>query len=150
MGTVRSETMLVCNRNDGPEFKGAIFKLRNEIVPNRCKLQSLLAVSVTVPAYTNIENLIKWRTDLHTEAKRCFATHDEDESWLDECRKIVYIQSHAYIFNSSTLFNNVPMAQWSTRMPCNREAAGSNLWCFGFYLKGAHYEVDYEVEKKLT
>ena len=62
-----------------------------------------------------------------TEAKRCFATHDEDESWLDECRKIVYIQSHAYIFNSSTLFNNVPMAQWSTLMPCNREAAGSNL-----------------------
>ena len=54
-GTVRSETMLVCNRNDGPEFKGAIFKLRNEIVPNRCKLQSLLAVSVTVPAvyYSN-------------------------------------------------------------------------------------------------
>ena len=62
-----------------------------------------------------------------TEAKRCFATHDEDESWLDECRKIVYIQSHAYIFNSSTLFNNVPMAQWSTLMPCNREAACSNL-----------------------
>ena len=37
------------------------------------------------------------------------------------------------------------MAQWSTLMPCNREAAGSNLsgWGFGFYLKGAHYEVDY-------
>ena len=70
-----------------------------------------------------------WLTQkyLNTEAKRCFATHDEDESWLDECRKIVYIQSHAYIFNSSTLFNNVPMAQWSTRMPCNRDAAGSNL-----------------------
>ena len=65
--------------------------------------------------------------NINTEAKRCFATHDEDESWLDECRKIVYIQSHAYIFNSSTLFNNVPMAQWSTLMPCNREAAGSNL-----------------------
>ena len=69
---------------------------------------------------TNIENI-------DTEAKRCFATHDEDESWLDECRKIVYTQSHAYIFNSSTLFNNVPMAQWSTLMPCNREATGSNL-----------------------
>ena len=64
---------------------------------------------------------------INTEAKRCFATHDEDESWLDECRKIVYIQSHAYIFNSPTLFNNVPMAQWSTLMPSNREAAGSNL-----------------------
>ena len=70
-------------------------------------------------------------------------THDEDESWLDECRKIVYIQSHAYIFNSSTLFNNVPMAQWSTLMPCNWEAAGSNLWGFGSFLKCAHYEVDY-------
>ena len=70
MGTVRSETMLVCNRNDGPEFKGAIFKLRNEIVPNRCKLQSLLAVSVTVPAYTNIENLIKWRTDLQNKTPK--------------------------------------------------------------------------------
>ena len=57
--------------------------------------------------------------------------------------KIVYIQSHAYIFNSSTLFKNVPMAQWSTLMPCNQEAAGLNLWGFGFFLKGAHYEVDY-------
>ena len=37
----------------------------------------------------------------HTEAKRCFATHDEDESWLDECRKIVYIQLHAYIYTST-------------------------------------------------
>ena len=70
MGTVRSETMLVCNRNDGPEFRGAIFKLRNEIVPNRCKLQSLLAVSVTVPAYTKIENLIKWRTDLQNKTPK--------------------------------------------------------------------------------
>ena len=69
-GTVRSETMLVCNRNDGPEFRGAIFKLRNEIVPNRCKLQSLLAVSVTVPAYTKIENLIKWRTDLQNKTPK--------------------------------------------------------------------------------
>ena len=39
------------------------------------------------------------------------------------------------------------MAQWSTCMPCNREAAGSNLWGFGFYLKGAHYEVDYSGKK---
>ena len=36
------------------------------------------------------------------------------------------------------------MAQWSTLMPCNREAAGSNLsGGFGYFLKGAHYEVDY-------
>ena len=42
-----------------------------------------------------------------------------------------------------------PMAQWSTLMPCNRKAAGSNLWGFGFFLKGAHYEVDYS-GKKLT
>ena len=41
------------------------------------------------------------------------------------------------------------MAKWSTLMPRNREAAGSNLWGFGFYLKGAHYEVDYG-GKKLT
>ena len=61
----------------------------------------------------------------YTEAKQCFATHDEDESWLDECRKIVYIFNRMRIY--STLFNNVPMAQWSTLMPCNREAAGSNL-----------------------
>ena len=39
------------------------------------------------------------------------------------------------------------MAQWSTLMPCNREAAGSNLWGFGFSLKGAHYEVDYSGKK---
>ena len=42
------------------------------------------------------------------------------------------------------------MAQWSTLMPCNREAAGSNLsGGFGFYLKGAHYEVDYSGKENL-
>ena len=41
------------------------------------------------------------------------------------------------------------MAQWSTLIPCNREAAGSNLsGGFGFYLKGAHYEVDYSGKKR--
>ena len=41
------------------------------------------------------------------------------------------------------------MAQWSTLMPCNREAAGSNLSgvLFGFILKSAHYEVDYSGKK---
>ena len=39
IGTVRSETMLVCNGNDGPEFKGVLLLLKDEIVPNRCKLQ---------------------------------------------------------------------------------------------------------------
>ena len=39
------------------------------------------------------------------------------------------------------------MAQCSTLMPCNREAAGSNLWGFGVFLKGAHYEVDYSGKK---
>ena len=40
------------------------------------------------------------------------------------------------------------MAQWSTLMPCNREAAESNLsGGFGFYLKGAHYEADYSGKK---
>ena len=35
------------------------------------------------------------------------------------------------------------MAQWSTHMPCNREAAGSNLTeAFGFSLKGPLYVVD--------
>ena len=28
-------------------------------------------------------------------------------------------------------------------MPRNREAAGSNLWGFGFSLKGAYHEVGY-------
>ena len=40
------------------------------MVPNRCKLQSLLAVSVTVPVYTNTENLIKWRADLQNKTPR--------------------------------------------------------------------------------
>ena len=61
---------------------------------------------------------------MYTEAKRCFATHDEDIILI--CVYILF-QSHAYVFNSSTLFNNVPIAQWSTLMPCNLEAAGSNL-----------------------
>ena len=38
-------------------------------MPNRCKLQSLLAVSVTVPVFTNTEN-IKWRTDLQNKTPR--------------------------------------------------------------------------------
>ena len=73
METVRSETMLVCNGNDGPEFKEAILRLNGETVPIRCKLQSLLAVSVTVPKYIytekciNTENLNKWSTDLQNK-----------------------------------------------------------------------------------
>ena len=63
---------------------------------------------------------------INTEAKRCFATHDEDIEYLKNSSTL-FIQSHAYIFNRSNLFNNVPMAHWSTFMPCNREAAGSNL-----------------------
>ena len=40
------------------------------------------------------------------------------------------------------------MAQWSTPMPCNREAAGSNLTeAFGFFLKDTLYVVD-DSEKK--
>ena len=40
------------------------------------------------------------------------------------------------------------MAQWSTLMPCNREAASSNLsGVLAFFLKGAHYEVDYSGKK---
>ena len=66
---MRRETKLVCNRNDGPEFKGAIQKVNDEIVPNRCKLQSLLAVSVTVPVYINTGNLNKWRIDLQNKTQ---------------------------------------------------------------------------------
>ena len=40
------------------------------------------------------------------------------------------------------------MAQWSTLMPYNREAAGSNLpGVLAFFLKGSHYEVDYSGKK---
>ena len=39
-------------------------------MPNRCQLQSLLAVSATVPVYTITENLIKWRTDLQNKTLR--------------------------------------------------------------------------------
>ena len=56
----------------------------------------------------------------NTEAKQCFATHDE-------VRIYIILIACVYIFNSSTLFNNVLMAQWLTLMPRNREAAGSNL-----------------------
>ena len=69
---------------------------------------------------------IQKHTNIYTEAKRCFATHDEDNDYFN---MRIYIISIAcvYIFNSSTLFNNVLMAQWLTLMPRNREAAGSNL-----------------------
>ena len=43
--------------------------VKDEMVPIRCKLQSLLAVSVTVPVYINSENLTKWRTDLQSKTK---------------------------------------------------------------------------------
>ena len=40
------------------------------------------------------------------------------------------------------------MAQWSTLMPCNREATGSNLsGVLALILKSAHYEVDYSGNK---
>ena len=55
---------------------------------------------IMMPIIFDIEHT---RSTVYTEAKRCFATHDEDESWLDECWKIVYIQSHAYIFKTVQL-----------------------------------------------
>ena len=62
---------------------------------------------------------------LYTEAKRCFATHDEDNDYFN--MRIYIILIACVLFNSSTLFNNVLMGQWLTLMPRNREAAGSNL-----------------------
>ena len=62
---------------------------------------------------------------LNTEAKRCFATNDEDIDYFKMCIYIILIAC-VYI-QQFNFFNNVPMAQWSTLMPCNREAAGSNL-----------------------
>ena len=62
----------------------------------------------------------------------------------------IYIILIACVFNSSALFNNVPMAQWSTLMPCNQEAACSDFsGVLAFFLKGAHYEVDYSGKKNL-
>ena len=49
--------------------EGAILILNDEIVSILCKLQSLLAVSVTVPVYINSENL-KWRTDLQSKTPK--------------------------------------------------------------------------------
>ena len=46
------------------------FLTEDEIVPNRCQLQSLLAMSVTVPVYTITDKLIKWRTDLQNKTPR--------------------------------------------------------------------------------
>ena len=46
------------------------YKRQDEIVPNRCKLQSLLAVSVTVPVNIYSENLFKWRNDLQSKTTK--------------------------------------------------------------------------------
>ena len=43
-------------------------------MPNRCKLQSFLAVSVTVPVYINTENLNKWRADLQNKTPKFITT----------------------------------------------------------------------------
>ena len=53
------------------------------------------------------------------------------------------IYSTVQLYSITSLFNNAHLAQWLTLMPRNREAAGSNLWGFGFSLKGAYYEVGY-------
>ena len=63
----------------------------------------------------------------NTEAKRCFATNDEDIDSI-EC---VYIQQ----------FNTYAVQSGGCRF--------ESIWGFGFFLKGAHYEVDYS-GKKLT
>ena len=96
-------------------FPTAIGRILPSFFPKTDKFSTKEKMSQTYRDFAFQDNTLK-KTFFH-----------EDESWLDECRKIVYIQSHEYIFNSSTLFNNVPMAQWSTLWPCNREAAGSNL-----------------------
>ena len=58
-------------------------------------------------------------------------------------KKAIYYTAYAYIFNISTDFNVVPMAQWITPLPCNRKAAGSNLTgAFGFCLKFTHIADD--------
>ena len=76
-GTVGSETMLVSNRNDGPEFKRAILKLKDETVPNSCKLQSLLAI----PVYTQrrsraSQTLAKLRT-FEEKTKKQYHTENQ-------------------------------------------------------------------------
>ena len=107
-----------------------VFKLKcciNKKAENRCsknansksKLGSFL---FSPPPIFFVEKISEHFTQRRSGASQ----HMTKTSIISICVYILF-QSHAYIFNSSTLFNNVPMAQWSTLMPCNREAAGSNL-----------------------
>ena len=96
--------------------------------PNSCAIQTNLGTKKLLEK-TVLENMGYWQNGLeieNTEAKRCFATHDEDNDYFN-MRIYIILFACVYIFNSSTLFNNVLMAQWLTLMPRNREAAGSNL-----------------------
>ena len=84
----------------------------------------------------------------NTEAKRCFATHDED---IDYFNMRIYIILIACVYIEQ--FNFVQYRPYGTVVNTYAVQSGGcrfeSLWGFGFFLKGAHYEVDYS-GKKLT
>ena len=84
-----------------------------------------------------------FENELDTEAKRCFATHDED---------IYYFNMRIYYFNRMRIYSTVQLCSitslWhSGQHLCRAGCRFESLWGFGFYLKGAHYEMTI-VEKK--
>ena len=80
-----------------------------------------------------------------TEAKRCFATHDED---------IDYFNMRIYYFNRMRIYSTVQLCSitslWHSGQHLCRVIGRLQVRIslgFGFYLKGAHYEVDYSGKK---
>ena len=86
---------------------------------------------------------------LYTEAKRCFATHDEDIDYCkDSSTLYIYINRiHSIACVYIQQFNVVQKRPYGTVVNAYAVQSGGcrfeSLWGFGFYLKGAHYQVDY-------
>ena len=79
---------------------------------------------------------------INTEAKRCFATHDEDNDYFN---MRIYIILIACVYIQQ--FNFIQKRPYGTVVNTYAAQSGGcrfeSLWGFGFSLKGAYYEVGY-------
>ena len=91
--------------------------------------------------YFKMRKLALRNKTYNTEAKRCFATHDED---IDYFNMRIYIILIACVYIQQ--FNFVQYRPYSTVVNTYAVKSGGcrfeSLWGFGVFLKGAHSEVD--------
>ena len=112
-----------------------------------------LQTKLSLGVYTLEDSCEDWRTEnsfsinikrnlINTEAKRCFATHDEDNDYFN---MRIYIILIACVYIQQ--FNFIQYRPYGTVVNTYAVQSGGcrfeSLWGFGFSLKGAYYEVGY-------